>query len=150
MQHQWYANDEATQCYRHGTHYILAEGWRISALSILDATASTTEQDDEDGKWYRKNMKVVGCRRAKWKHIKLVFILKNSLSSNWKIALNINTKAVHMTSILAMDCQVARQLEIRVLDVIMQVCFTESKDARVVLEHKWNEMKLPLKSLRLM
>ena len=81
-------------------------------------------------------MKVVECRRAKPKHIKLLFILKNSLSSNQKIALNINTKAVHMPSILVMDWQVARQLEIRFLDVVMQVGFTESKDVRVVLEHK--------------
>ena len=47
-----------------------------------------------------------------------------------------NTKAMHMPSILAMDWQVARQLEIRVLDVVMQVGFTESKDVKVVFEHK--------------
>ena len=41
-----------------------------------------------------------------------------------------------MSSILAMDWQVARQLEIRVLDVVMQVGFTESKYVRVVLERK--------------
>ena len=34
-----------------------------------------------------------------------------------------------MPSILAMDWQVAKQLEIRVLDVAIQVGFTESKDA---------------------
>ena len=33
---------------------ILAEVWRIRALSILDDTASTTEQDDEDGERYKK------------------------------------------------------------------------------------------------
>ena len=66
---------------------ILAEGWRINSLSILDDTASTTEQADENGERYKKNMKVVECRRAKRKHIRLVFILKNSLPSNWKIAL---------------------------------------------------------------
>ena len=79
----------------------LAEGWRISILSILDDTASTTEQNDEDGEWYMKYMKVV-------EHIRLIFILTNSLLSNQKIALNINTKAVHMSSILAMDWQVSR------------------------------------------
>ena len=41
-----------------------------------------------------------------------------------------------MPSILVMDWQVDRQLEIRVLDVFMQVGFTESKYFRVVLEHK--------------
>ena len=41
-----------------------------------------------------------------------------------------------MPSILAMDWQVARELGIRVLDVVMQDGFTESKDARYVLEHK--------------
>ena len=50
------------------------------------------------------------------------------------IALNINTKAVHKPSILTMDLQVARQLEIRVMYHVMQVGFTERKDARV--EHK--------------
>ena len=69
-------------------------------------------------------------------HLRLVFILENSLSSNRKIILNINTKVVQMPNIIAMDWQVARQLEIRVLDAVMQVGFTESKDARVVLEHK--------------
>ena len=129
---------------------ILAEGWRISALSILDNPASTTEQDD-DGKWYKKNMKVVECRRTKWKHIRLAFILKNGLSSNRKIALNINTKAVHVPSILAMDWQVARQLEIRVLEVIIQVGFTESKYVMVLLEHKWFNFlwNFPLKPLTL-
>ena len=34
-----------------------------------------------------------------------------------------------------MDWQVARQLEIRVMDVIMQVGFTEIKDVRFVLGH---------------
>ena len=43
---------------------ILAEGWRISALSILDDTALTTEQDDEHGERYKKN-KVVECRSTK-------------------------------------------------------------------------------------
>ena len=46
---------------------ILEEGCRITALSILEDTASTTEQDDEDGERYKKNMKVVECR-AKQKH----------------------------------------------------------------------------------
>ena len=69
-------------------------------------------------------------------YTRLVFILKNILSSNQKIALDKNTKVMHMHSILAMDWQVARHLEIRVLDVAMQVDFTERKDARVVLEHK--------------
>ena len=110
---------------------ILAGGWRISTLSILDDTSSTTEQDGEDGESYKKNMKVVDSRRAKRKHIRLVFILKNSLASNRKIVLNINTKAVYMPSILAMDWKVARQL-----DVFMQVGFTESKNVRSVLEHK--------------
>ena len=41
-----------------------------------------------------------------------------------------------MPSILAINWQVARQLEIRVLDIVMQVGFTESKDVRVVLEQK--------------
>ena len=41
-----------------------------------------------------------------------------------------------MPSILAMDWHVTRQLESRVLDAVMQVGFTESKDGRVVLEHK--------------
>ena len=59
-----------------------------------------------------------------------------NLSRNRKIALDINTKAVHMPSIFAMDWQVARLLEIRILDVVMQVGFTGSKDARVVLEQK--------------
>ena len=116
---------------------ILAEGWRISVLPILDDTASeTTTEKDDDGERYKKYMKVVECRRAKRKHIRLVFILKNSHSSHWKIAVNINTKAVHMSSILAMDWQVARQLEIILLDVAMQVSFRESKDVMVVLEHK--------------
>ena len=84
--------------------------------------------------------KVVECRRAKRKQIRLVCILKNSLASNRKIALNINTKAVHMPSILAIDWQVARQLEIRVLEVAMQVGFIESKDVRVVLEHKCSQI----------
>ena len=44
---------------------------------------------------------------------------------------------VHMPSILPMDWQVAWKLEIRVLDVVMQVGVTESKDARVVLQHKY-------------
>ena len=87
---------------------ILAAGWRISALSILDDTALTTEQDD-DGKQYKNNMKVVECRRAKRKHTRL-----------------------------------------RVLDVVMWVGFTESKDVRVVLEHKWwRWVKIPLKPLTL-
>ena len=111
---------------------ILAEGWRISALSILDDTASTTEQDDEEGERYKKNMKVVECERAQRKHI------SDSSSSSRivsrKIALNIYTKAVHMPSILVMDWQVARQLEIGVLDVVVQVGFAESKDVRVVLD----------------
>ena len=47
---------------------ILGEGSRISALSILDDKASTTEQNDEDGERYKENMKVVWCRSAKWKH----------------------------------------------------------------------------------
>ena len=64
---------------------------RASALSILDDTA----QDDEDGERYKKNMKVVECISATRIDIKLVFILKNSLSSNRKIALNINAKALH-------------------------------------------------------
>ena len=85
--------------------------------------------------WEWQNHSVIGIA-VKRKHIRLVFNLKNSLSSNQKIALAINTKAVYMPSILAMDWQVARQLEIRVLDVFMQVGFTESKDVRVVLEHK--------------
>ena len=38
---------------------------------------------------------------------------------------------------IAMDWQVARQLEIRVQDVVMQVGFTESKDVRSLLEHKY-------------
>ena len=63
-------------------------------------SASTIEQDDEDGKTYKKIMMVVECRRAKRKQIRLVFFLKNNLSSNRKIALNINTKAGHMPSIL--------------------------------------------------
>ena len=62
---------------------------------------------------------------------RLIFILKNTLLSNQKIAFNINTKTMHMPSILAMDWQVARQL-----DVVMQVGFTESKDVRFVLQHK--------------
>ena len=41
-----------------------------------------------------------------------------------------------MPSILVMMWQVPGQLKIRVLDVIMHVGFTESKDVRVVLEHK--------------
>ena len=41
-----------------------------------------------------------------------------------------------MPSILAIDWQVARHLEIRVQDVVMQAVFTESKDGRLVLEHK--------------
>ena len=41
-----------------------------------------------------------------------------------------------MPSTLAVYWQVARQLEIRVMDVVMQVHFTESKDVGVVLEHK--------------
>ena len=77
----------------------LAEGWRISALSISDDTASTTEQDDEDGEWYNKNMKVVEYRRAKRKHIILVFILKNSLSSNRRIALNITRPCTCLASL---------------------------------------------------
>ena len=80
-------------------------------MSILDDTTLTTEKDDVDGERYKKNMKVIECRRAKQKHIRLVFIFKNSHSSNRKIALNINTKVVYMPSILAMDWQVARQLE---------------------------------------
>ena len=63
-------------------------------VAILDDTASITEQDDEDGERYKKNMK--GVERAKRKHIQD--------SSNRKIALNVNTKVVHMHSILAMDC----------------------------------------------
>ena len=50
---------------------ILAEGWRISVLSILDDTASTTEQDDEDVERYQENMKVVECKRAKRKEYSL-------------------------------------------------------------------------------
>ena len=41
-----------------------------------------------------------------------------------------------MPSILVMDWRVARQLKIRVLDVVMQVGFTESKDVQVILLHK--------------
>ena len=88
-----------------------------------------THEDDER---YKKNVKVVERRRAKREHARLVFIVTNSLSSNWKIALNINTKVVHMPSNLAMDWQVARELKIRVLDAIMQVGFTESKNVRDV------------------
>ena len=44
----------------------------------------------------------------------------------------VKRKHVHMPSILAMDWQVARQLEIRVLDIVMQVGFTEG----FVLEHQ--------------
>jgi hypothetical protein len=40
-----------------------------------------------------------------------------------------------MPSILALDWQVARQLEIRVMGIIIQVGFTESKDVRFVLQH---------------
>ena len=36
---------------------VLAEGWRISALSILNATTSTTEQDD--GERYKEDVKVI-------------------------------------------------------------------------------------------
>ena len=56
--------------------------------------------------------------------------------SNWKIALGIHTETVHMPSVLAMDWQVARQLKIRVLGVVMKVGFTESKDVGFVLVHK--------------
>ena len=87
---------------------------RISNLSILDDTASTTEHDDKDGERYKKNMKVVECRSAKQKHIRRIFILQNSFSSNRKIALNKNTKAVHMPSILAMVWHVARQFNLEV------------------------------------
>ena len=41
-----------------------------------------------------------------------------------------------MPSILVMDWQIARQLEIKVLDIVMQFGFTDSKDIRVVLEDK--------------
>ena len=41
-----------------------------------------------------------------------------------------------MPSVLAMDWQVARQLKIRVLGVVMKVGFTESKDVGFVLVHK--------------
>ena len=41
-----------------------------------------------------------------------------------------------MPSILEMDWQVARQLKIRVLDIVMQVGFTVNQDVRIVHEHK--------------
>ena len=41
-----------------------------------------------------------------------------------------------MPSILAMYWQIAKQLEIRAVDVVMQGGFTECKDVRVVLAHK--------------
>jgi hypothetical protein len=69
-------------------------------------------------------------------HKRLIFFLENRFTSNWKIALNIHTKAVHMPSILVMDWQVARQLEISVLDVVIEVGFTESKNVWLVFEHK--------------
>ena len=93
-------------------YHDISRGLEIIALS--DDTASTTEQDD-DGERYKKNMKVVECRSARRKHIRL----ENSPLRNRQIALNINTKAVQMPSILAMEWQVARQLEFRVLDVVM-------------------------------
>ena len=71
---------------------ILSEGWRVSAVTILDDPVLTTEQGNEDGERYKKNMKVVECRRAKRKYVRLVFI-KNSLSSNLKIALKINIRS---------------------------------------------------------
>ena len=36
-------------------HVCVCDGWRISALSILDDTASTIQQDEKDGKRYNKN-----------------------------------------------------------------------------------------------
>ena len=54
-----------------------------------------------------------------------------------------------MPSILAMDCQVAMQLEIRVVDVVMQVGFTERKEVRIVLENASRSAKFPLKPLTL-
>ena len=95
---------ESFSCLAHFLAFLLSPHTMILAL------------DDGDGERY----KVVECGRAKRKYVRFVFICKNCLSSNQKIALNINT---NMPSIL-------------VLDVVMQVGFTESKDVRVVLEHK--------------